>query len=75
MQVQICREWLPSTEFVLLASAGDGGRPPDRRRVRRRLGVIRREQHGVNALHCDPAIRVDVRVEEIRRALAMAELA
>jgi hypothetical protein len=31
----------------------------------RGLGVVRREEHDVDALHGDPAVGVDVRVQEV----------
>jgi hypothetical protein len=64
---------LTTLELALLG-AGDSGRLPLRCGRRRRIGVIRREQHGVDALHRDPIVGVDVRVEVVGRALTLAEL-
>jgi hypothetical protein len=59
---------LTSPELALLG-AGDSGRLPLRCGRRRHLGVIRWEKHGVDVLHRDPTVRVDVWVEEAGGAL------
>jgi hypothetical protein len=43
----------------------NGGRLPVRVGGLRGLGVIRHEEHGVDALHGDPVVGVDVRVQEV----------
>jgi hypothetical protein len=73
--VEIWGSILTSPEFAP-AGTGDCEHLPDWCGCDGRggLGVVLREQHDVDAMHGDPAVGVDVRVEEVGGALALSEL-